>query len=319
VHLWGAQLEAGVYASTYTPTTSAARLTTNNLNVPTGNVTIGQGLSVGNTTLINHLVSQNTGIFQANGNMSVTGSVVARNINLQGNNNLIQSSQDLTNISIWNGNNTAISGVVTTLSPFTTQLSQNTNSYLSTNSYGNLILPGRTYTASAWIWSTTNAGSVMTFRLCDPSGVTNFNLPITLTATPTRYVITGTFPLSNPQAFIQVVFDNRTLSGADATTKTYNVFGVQAELGAVASPYTPTYGTPVTANNNVNVPNGNVFVGATQSTYSTTNNAITVTGSIGTANSIYVGNRVGFANSNNISVIYQSYNSSTNSLDVVFG
>jgi len=43
------------------------------------------------------------------------------------------------------------------------------------------------------------------------------------------------------------------------------------------------------------------------------------TSTINVANSLYVGGVVGFANSNNISVIYQSYNPSTNSLDVVFG
>jgi hypothetical protein len=53
------------------------------------------------------------------------------------------------------------------------------------------------------------------------------------------------------------------------------------------------------------------------------NAAVMITGNtigiIAAANSIYVGDRVGYANANNISVVYQSYNSSTNSLDVVFG
>jgi hypothetical protein len=57
------------------------------------------------------------------------------------------------------------------------------------------------------------------------------------------------------------------------------------------------------------VPKGNAAVMITGNT----------TGIIAAANSIYVGNRVGYANANNISVVYQSYNSSTNSLDVVFG
>ena len=57
------------------------------------------------------------------------------------------------------------------------------------------------------------------------------------------------------------------------------------------------------------VPKGNAAVMITGNT----------TGIIAVANSIYVGDRVGYANANNISVVYQSYNSSTNSLDVVFG
>ena len=57
------------------------------------------------------------------------------------------------------------------------------------------------------------------------------------------------------------------------------------------------------------VPKGNAAVMITGNT----------TGIIAAANSIYVGDRVGYANANNISVVYQSYNSSTNSLDVIFG
>lgn len=53
------------------------------------------------------------------------------------------------------------------------------------------------------------------------------------------------------------------------------------------------------------------------------NGSVMITGNttstINVANSLYVGGVVGFANANNISVVYQSYNASTNSLDVVFG
>jgi len=43
------------------------------------------------------------------------------------------------------------------------------------------------------------------------------------------------------------------------------------------------------------------------------------TGYIPSANSIYVGNRVGYANANNVSQMYQYYNGATNSYDLVFG
>ena len=53
------------------------------------------------------------------------------------------------------------------------------------------------------------------------------------------------------------------------------------------------------------------------------NAAVMITGNtvgyIAAANSIYVGNRVGFANSNNISVMYQVYNPATSSFDIVLG
>jgi hypothetical protein len=53
------------------------------------------------------------------------------------------------------------------------------------------------------------------------------------------------------------------------------------------------------------------------------NAAVMITGNtvgyIPASNSIYVGNRVGFANSNNISVMYQTYNPATSSFDIVLG
>jgi len=50
-----------------------------------------------------------------------------------------------------------------------------------------------------------------------------------------------------------------------------------------------------------------------------TSGAIQVTGGVGVANNVYVGGRVGFSNSTNISVVYQYYNLATTSLDTVFG
>jgi hypothetical protein len=64
----------------------------------------------------------------------------------------------------------------------------------------------------------------------------------------------------------------------------------------VASPYIATYSSYVIASNN------NIYA---------TNN-------VASAN-VIVSNMVAFANSNNIVSVYQTYNSSTNSLDVVFG
>lgn len=46
---------------------------------------------------------------------------------------------------------------------------------------------------------------------------------------------------------------------------------------------------------------------------------IVVTGGVGISDSVYVGNKVGYANSANVSVAYTFYNANTNSLDTVFG
>ena len=56
-------------------------------------------------------------------------------------------------------------------------------------------------------------------------------------------------------------------------------------------------------------------------TPATSNNtgAVQISGGIGVGGNIYVGDRVGFVAANSVSAVYQVYNSSTNSLDTIFG
>lgn len=58
----------------------------------------------------------------------------------------------------------------------------------------------------------------------------------------------------------------------------------------------------------------------TNATASTTktSGALTLTGGLGVGDSVYVGNRFGFVNGSNVSVVYQVYNAAANSLDTVF-
>ena len=65
----------------------------------------------------------------------------------------------------------------------------------------------------------------------------------------------------------------------------------------------------------------NQAISITNATASTSTNsgALQVTGGIGVGNNVYVGGRVGWVNTANISVVYQYYNTVTNSLDTVFG
>jgi hypothetical protein len=58
---------------------------------------------------------------------------------------------------------------------------------------------------------------------------------------------------------------------------------------------------------------------ATSATNTTTGALRVTNGGVGVGGSVYVGNRVGFVNTSNVSVVYQFYNASTNSLDTVFG
>lgn len=52
---------------------------------------------------------------------------------------------------------------------------------------------------------------------------------------------------------------------------------------------------------------------------STNTGMVIVGGGIGVADSVYVGNRMGFVNNVNVSAVYQVYNTSTQSLDTIFG
>ena len=137
--------------------------------------------------------------------------------------------------------------------------------------------------------------------------------------------------------------DNSITATTSGTNGIY-IYGAQLEVGNTTNTYIPTtttaiYGTPtlsfsgvaglsLASNGSLYVSpagtgslavTGNTFISSSANSYSTINTAFTVAGSAGVANSIYVGNRVGYANSNNISVMYQFYNSATQSYDLVFG
>ena len=63
IYIWGAQLEAGTVASAYTPTTTVAITTTNNLSVPSGNVVASGALTIGSTVANYGAVIQNSNFY----------------------------------------------------------------------------------------------------------------------------------------------------------------------------------------------------------------------------------------------------------------
>ena len=63
----------------------------------------------------------------------------------------------------------------------------------------------------------------------------------------------------------------------------------------------------------------NVTFTSTTPSGNATSGAVLITGGLGVANNIYTAGRVGFSNSTNISVAYQFFNQSNNSIDTVFG
>lgn len=65
--------------------------------------------------------------------------------------------------------------------------------------------------------------------------------------------------------------------------------------------------------------NNTLTLAGTTSSISTTTGVLQVRGGAGVGGSLYVGNRVGFVGTTGASVVYQYYNTVTNSLDTVFG
>jgi hypothetical protein len=66
---------------------------------------------------------------------------------------------------------------------------------------------------------------------------------------------------------------------------------------------------------------GVLAISNTSISNSNSTGALIVTGGVGVTGNVYIGSNsvVGFANATSVSVVYQFYNASTNSLDTVFG
>ena len=94
----------------------------------------------------------------------------------------------------------------------------------------------------------------------------------------------------------------------------------QTAPGATSFITTGTVGT-VLVSNGTSAPayQNTLTLAGTATSISTTTGALQVRGGVGVGGSVYVGNRVGFVNTSNVSVVYQYYNAATNSLDTVFG
>ena len=260
--------------------------------------------------LINQTYSQNTvnvgSTLQVTGNVAANGSILAQNLYVQGGSNWLLQSVNLQSASWLTHSGDAGATTVTAslvLAPDgTTTAWQLNNSGGQTDPMRGIYQPasGTTSTgpwiASVWL----RAGTLSSARV-SLSGASDDNIVantlVTLTSSWQRVVISGFTGL--PYSASSGV---RFKLSTNAATGNYLVWGPQVELAnptsirSVASPYTPTSTSTVIASNN------NIYV----------------TNTVASAN-LVVSNIVGFANSNNIVSVYQSYNASTNSLDVVFG
>jgi len=259
--------------------------------------------------LINQTYNQNTvnvgSTLQVTGNVAANGAIVAQNLYIQGGSNWLAQSANLQS-GIWvthsNDANTTVTVNNTVPAPdgSFTAWQLNNNGLQIRPDYGIYQATGSSsgpWIASVWL----RAGSLSSARIMlSGSGDDNnvANTLVLLTSTWQRFVISGVTgaPFSGTTGV-------RLKLSTNAVAGNYLVWGPQVELGNptsprnVASPYIPTFGSAVI------VPlNNNIFA----------------TSNISSAN-VIVSNIVGFANSNNIVSVYQTYNASTNSLDVVFG
>jgi len=112
----------------------------------------------------------------------------------------------------------------------------------------------------------------------------------------------------------------------NATSATNLAGGTAGQIPYQSSTNVTSFFGPGTAGN-VLVSNGTsapsynntLTLAGTATSTSTVTGALQVVGGVGIGGSVYVGNRVGFVGTTGASVVYQFYNTVTNSLDTVFG
>jgi len=239
--------------------------------VPYGNGTSAFGNSAnlqftGSNLLVGQTYDQGTGLIQANGNATINGNLVDKQLYLQGGNNLGLYSQDYSQAS-WtknaatittayatapDGTSTANRVVFTAGATSSTQIQQ---TYTAT-------LSGLTLTVSAWVKSNTGASQTFQLKLTQAGVADHYSADQTATTSWQRFTYTFAFAAGGTGAIIGVA------NGSDSLAKDLQVWGIQLELGSVASSYTPTTSAIVTTTNNISVPSGSITTSA-DSTFNT--------------------------------------------------
>ena len=64
---------------------------------------------------------------------------------------------------------------------------------------------------------------------------------------------------------------------------------------------------------------GKINIVGTTTSNTSNGGTLVVSGGVGVSDSVYVGNRVGFAYSNTVSAAYQTFNPATGTIDTIFG
>jgi len=198
----------------------------------------------------------------------------------------------------------------------------------SANDWGStgtgLVVAASTYT------NLTSSGTVAT------SYINAFGIPTIVSTTATTITGAATVyiagvPIAGTNTTISNAYSLRVQGGTanfGAAVQAAN-FTIQGTGGLGTSnqlvvPIVNTYATTVNFAGSattvtVGATTGTTTFNSTTTSISTTTGAVQIRGGVGVADSVYVGNRVGFVNTSNVSVVYQYYNATTNSLDTVFG
>jgi hypothetical protein len=179
-------------------------------------------------------------------------------------------------------------------------------------------------TGTVTVWNTSTLQTV-TGRGASTNNAVSITNATSATSTLTgALIVTGGVGIGNNLYVGGIIYG--TVSG-NITTATNLAGGTAGQVPYQTAPGVTSFVSTGTAGN-VLVSNGTsapsynntLTLAGTTTSISTTTGALQVVGGIGIGGSVYVGNRVGFVNTaGNASVVYQFYNTVTNSLDTVFG
>jgi hypothetical protein len=187
--------------------------------------------------------------------------------------------------------------------------------------YGGVGIGGNLYVGGTINGTISNAGNATNILTTATTTASNYFLTFVdsnnaVAAYESVYTDAGL--TYNPSSDLLTLSGNITINGGSLQTNqaTFALLGTTVTTASVLSSGTAiTIGelTGFTA-----VRNQFTVTNAT-SAISTLTGALQVRGGAGVGGSLYVGNRVGFVNTSNVSAVYQVYNAALNSLDTVFG
>jgi hypothetical protein len=243
-YIWGAQLEQGNTATPYTPTTTTAVSTINDVYIPTGAVRNGTW-------------NQGTGSLQITGNTSVNGTAVEKNLVLAGGNNLYTYSEQFDNAA-WTKTATATVAADQTTAPNGTLTADSLDRASAGTMYvrqSATCTASTRYTFSVYVKAKNATAFTATEATLGSSSAVTLTGAGTVTITDTGGSPTGTITFIG-NGWYRATFSYTT--GSAQTTTFINQFsescylwGAQLETGTVASAYTATTSAAVSATNQV--------------------------------------------------------------------